>query len=454
MGVRGRTICVVVATALLVCAGAASASAATVTVGPVNPVRVPVNGHPANSDFTIFVEGDVALNADEVEGTVAAGGDLSFASSYNVAAGGAFPSTFLAPGDAFPTYLYVRGGIDFTTGPTNVLKVLNGGYAKIGDTSTYTALDRDQNNAVVNFNIVPPGAAYGSVPRIEGTRTQSPASIGAPVGTNLIDIDGAFAEYRTLTSQLAQCASTVVLTDDAGQPVASPITPGSRAHITLTPGVTNVLQISASDLAALGELTFDNRPNASTPLVVNVTGSSFTGSIPNLAGADSGTAPFMLWNFPTATAVTVTGGDSLEGTIYAPDAYVNWQVTQNIEGNVIAARFTHGVPAAPGGGTPREVHSFPFATTVTCTYDDGVAPPPPPPPPPPPTPTPTPTPTPAPTGPGGSGDPGDTATSELAASGTDGGGVLAGTAAAAVMLLGGAALAAGARRLRRRDGSR
>jgi hypothetical protein len=41
------------ATAVLVCAGASVASAATVTVGPVNPVRVPVNGHPANSDFTI-----------------------------------------------------------------------------------------------------------------------------------------------------------------------------------------------------------------------------------------------------------------------------------------------------------------------------------------------------------------------------------------------------------------
>ena len=167
---------------------------------------------------------------------------------------------------------------------------------------------------------------------------------------------------------------------------------------------------------------------------------------------DSGTAPFMLWNFPTATTVTVTGGDSIEGTIYAPNAYVNWQVTQNIEGNVIAARFTHGVPAL-GGGNPREVHSFPFSADVTCTYDDGVVPPPPTPTPTPtpiPTPTTTPTPPPAP----GPGDPGDTGTAELADSGSDGAPLAAGVSAAAVaVLLAGAALAVAGRRSRR-DGSR
>lgn len=422
--------------------GALMAAAAPITVGPVNPVRVPVSGHPANSDFTIFVEGDVALNADEAEGTVAAGGNLSFSTGYNIAAGSAFPPTFIAPGDAQPTYLYVRGGVDFSAGPTSVLRVLNGGFTKIGDPSTYTAFDRDQNNAVVAYNIVPPGAAYGAVPRIEGTVTQTPAQVAAPVGTDLIDIDGAFATYRSLTAQLGQCPATVVLTDDAGNPVTSPLAPGSRAHVSLTPGQTNVLELSAADLAALGELTFDTLPDPSTPLLVNVTGTSFLGSVPNLAGASSAAAPFILWNFPTATTVTVTGGDSIEGTLYAPNADLNWQVTQNIEGNVIAAGFIHGAPGV-GGTLPREVHSFPFAAELTCTFDDQVEPTPTPTPTltPTPTPTVTPTPTPTPTGGGGGGGspehPGMTGT--LAASGSD----QAGTGAT-LFGLGVALLAAGA----------
>ncbi|MET0829113.1 MAG: collagen-binding domain-containing protein, partial [Microbacterium sp.] len=123
--------------------------------------------------------------------------------------------------------------------------------------------------------------------------------------------------------------------------------------------------ISAGDLDALAEITFLNVPNAATPLVVNVTGTSFNGTTPNLAGISSGAAPFILWNFPDATSITVTGGDSIEGTLYAPNAALTWAVTQNIEGNVIAASFTHGPP--PVLAQPREIHSLPFATEVSCS---------------------------------------------------------------------------------------
>ena len=61
----------------------------------------------------------------------------------------------------------------------------------------------------------------------------------------------------------------------------------------------------------------------------------------------------------------VTGGASIEGTLYAPNAALNWRPTQNIEGNVIAASFTHG-PVSAQTAQPREIHDFPFATTVSC----------------------------------------------------------------------------------------
>ena len=170
-------------------AGLAMASLAALSVwqapavsalAPVNPVRVDLAGHPANSGFLVFVEGDVALNADESEGTIAAGGDLSFNSTYNVAAHAPTDPTFTAPGDNGPTFLYVGGGMAWTG--SQVLRVLNSGFTKIADASTYTARNKDQNGAAVNYRVVKPGASYDSSPRIEGTTNQqTPESVSTPV---------------------------------------------------------------------------------------------------------------------------------------------------------------------------------------------------------------------------------------------------------------------------------
>ncbi|KQO97697.1 collagen-binding domain-containing protein [Leifsonia sp. Leaf264] len=352
---------------------------AAADVGPVNPVRVPITptpppppatpypAHPANSGFLVFIERNVFLNADESEGTLALGGNLSFGTTYNVEAGGTTPTpTFIAPGDTVPTSLYVGGGMNFAQSGGNILRVLNGGYAKVANPSTYLAHDVDMNNSPIDWRITKPAAAAEATPRIEGTSRQTPASIGTPVPSNLIDIPTAFKTYRGLSTDLGTCPNTVVLTDDQGAPLTSPFATGTRGHVELVPGQTNVLTITAEDLSALGELTYDDEPTQSSPLLVNVTGSSFNGRMPNSPGATSAQAPFILYNFPTATTVTVTGGDSLEGTIYAPRADVLWEVTQNIEGNIIGTSFTHG-PGGPAGTTPREVHDFPFDAQLSCS---------------------------------------------------------------------------------------
>ncbi len=336
-----------------------TAAPAAAQVVDINPVRVDVGGHPANSGFLVFIEGDTLLNLDESEGTIATGGNLAFETNYQVALGAGVFDTFTAPGDSDPTTLYVGGGIDWPSN-SSVLQVLRGN-TKVLDTSTYTALNTDSNQAQVNYRLVLPGAAYESTPAITGTNRQSPESIGTPVPTDLIDIPSAFATYRTLTTEIAACAPTIELTDANGTPLTS-ITPGQQSFVTLVPGETNVLQLSAADLANLSEITFRDQPTADTPLVVNITGSSFDGDLPNMPGVSGAQAPYMLWNFAGMSTVTVTGGDSLEGTLYAPNADLTWFPTANIEGNVIAANFTHGPP----GRTVREVHDFPFATTITC----------------------------------------------------------------------------------------
>ncbi len=355
---------VVVLTAWLFVVGAPAPS--TAAVAGINPVRLPLGGHPANSGFLVFVEDDVTLNADESEGTLAMGGDLTIASNYNVAAGSVpVDSTFTAPNDSGPTFLYVGGGLTWAN-PNSVVNIENNGFTKIAQTSTYTAFNTDNNNANVNYRIVPQGSPYNVNPHIDGrTHAQTPASIATPVPSSLIDVPAAFGLYRDTTQQLASCAETVTLTTANGDPLG-PIGPGDQGYLTLEPGVTNVLELTADELDDLASLTFRSQPSASAPLLVNVTGTSFDGNFPNLAGIGGAQAPYILWNFANATSINVTeGGATVEGTLYAPNADLRWRPSQNIEGNVIAADFTHGPTVAPPGQV-REVHDFPFATTLTC----------------------------------------------------------------------------------------
>ncbi|PZE66384.1 hypothetical protein DEI83_07135 [Curtobacterium sp. MCBD17_021] len=361
---------VLLAAAGLTAAGTTPAQAAP-GVAPVNPVTVPVSGHPANQGFLVFVQGDVRLAADETEGTLAAGGDLAFDTSYNIAAGPVPPDTLTLPGETRPTSLYVGGGITFPTGTGAILRVLGQGLTHIGDTSTYDAFDRDQNGAAIDYRIAPEDTTAETVPRIEGTTRQPATDVSRTADPSVLDFDESFARYRSLSADIGTCPATTALTDAAGRPVTSPVAPGTAAEVELRSGSTTVLTLPASDLDALSLLTFRGLPSPDSPLVVNVTGGTFDGTIPNLANLTSNNAPYVLWNFPEATDVHVTGADALEGTIYAPRANVRWDVTQNIEGNVIAASFVHGVPAAPRP-VPLEIHGFPFATTVSCASTDAV----------------------------------------------------------------------------------
>ncbi|WP_141014316.1 collagen-binding domain-containing protein [Nocardioides sambongensis] len=330
-------------------------------INPVTqPVRLGGDLHPANVGFLVFSEGDVVLGANETEGSIATGGNLVIrATNYQVAAGSPPPPTFKGDGDTGYTYLFARGGVTWEN-PGSLVRVENQGFTKIGDTSTYDAFNRDSNNATQPYRIVKKGAPYENQPLIEGrSRAQTPESIGAPVDRSVLDFGVAFAAYRQTSNGLGQCENTVTLRNANGDDLARPVT-GGQSYITLESGRTNVLNLAAAELAGLAEITFRTKPTSSTPLVVNVSGASFVGRIPNMAGVGGSDAPYILWNFPDATTVRITSGATLEGTLFAPNAAVAWEADQNIEGNVIAASFTH----VGGGGS--EVHGFPFDTEVSC----------------------------------------------------------------------------------------
>jgi choice-of-anchor A domain-containing protein len=253
---------------------------------------------------------------------------------------------------------------------------MSDGYLEIGDTAGVHVLDSDSNGASVHTHVVRSTAGYDSTPRIELATAQPVASVGP--ATMPIDFPSLFSTYRERAKAIAACADNVVLDDADGTPLPHPAAgypAGTRGYITLIPGKTNVLKLSASELNNISELSFRNQPDASTPFVVVVDGEVGDWHTPNLAGVSGPQAPFMLWDFPDAATITITAADSLEGTLYAPSAAVTDLDASNIEGDIVAKSLAAGPQTTPGDWVNAgEIHNFPFAADLEC--DQGPTPPP------------------------------------------------------------------------------
>lgn len=346
--------------ALFTAVAGGSAYADTVSVG--NPVD-------GSNGFGVVTEGDAMLGSTESEGPVAIGGNLSFGSGYNVSLN--TPGSFTAPGDDQPTALLVGGRVDYaSSAPNGVLKVLQNGYVKIGDIPGSTAASNDANGAQVNTHITRTAAAYDSTPRIELTTRQPRSSVGP---ADLMDFPSLFSTFRDRADTMAQCANNVTLLDGNGNALSDQenVAPGTNAKVQLTPGKTNVLHVTGEALNNLDEITFLNQPSADTPFLVVVdttaTGGALTWHTPNLAGVSGANAPYMMWDFPDATNITIADGDTVEGTIYAPRADLTDLDPSNIEGDIIARTLTAGPINGPSGPVNAgEIHYFPFDADLEC----------------------------------------------------------------------------------------
>ncbi|MFC1440580.1 choice-of-anchor A family protein [Streptacidiphilus sp. N1-10] len=329
----------------------------------------PVDG---SKGFGVVVENNAVLGSTESEGPIAIGGNLSFGPGYNVSLNSA--GGYTAPGDSKPTALLVNGSVDFAgSSPTGVLKVLSGGYLKVGSLTGADVLNTDGNGASVNTQEVVSGAGYNSVPRIELNSQEPLSAVGPHPG--LIDFDALFAAYRQRSTDMAACPTNVTLLDGNGValPDQSVIPAGSNIKIHLSSSHTNVLHLTGAMLNNISELTFLDQPSSSGPLMIVVdttaTGGKFVWNTPNMAGLQKTAIPSLLWNFPDATDITVSTGDSIEGTIYAPRALLTDVDPSNIEGDIIVRSLVHGplIPSSGSAVNAGELHYFPFTATISCT---------------------------------------------------------------------------------------
>ena len=246
------------------------------------------------------------------------GGNLTVGSNFIVANQAA--GTFTASGDTIPpacSSAAASTGREATGGAVNVS---SSGYVKVGN-MTGSVIPSNGSNPT---HVVPTGGNYGSKPQIALSAVQPPSSVNQ---SGLIDFTSAFSAFASHSADMATCANSVTLTNSNGTPLSFPLSPGTSAYITLTPGTQNVLNISAANLANISTLTFNNSPTSTMPLIINVNTSgvanNFSWTPGNFNGVQSSGVPYMLWNFSTATQVTIAGSSTIPGTIYAPGATVN-----------------------------------------------------------------------------------------------------------------------------------
>ncbi len=311
----------------------------------------------------MFVGGNTTLNSTSIGGPLALGGNLTLGtSSFNVASqnGG----TFTVSGDAHPTGLLVGGNVNWASGGSNsAVNVQSNDYVKIGDMTGSAVLTNG------NTHVLPsgPGHSFDSHPQIAEVVNQTTAVNQS----GLIGFSSAFSTFRANSANLASCTGTVVLTGANGTPLPATLPPSTNAYVVLTSGVQNVLNITAANLANIKLLQFNNNnspvPTASTPLIINVdttgVGNNFNWATPpNFNGLQNASAAYILWNFPTATTLTLGGSSTIPGTIYAPGSTVAENDQNGLNGGVIAGAYTQGGPNGSFNGG--QVTPSAFNTTV------------------------------------------------------------------------------------------
>lgn len=336
-------------------------AAAVAQGGDARPPEAVITPLAGAGDFNAFVEGDARFYDGEMEGPLAVGGNLVLSGGYRVAIH--TPGTTTAPGDALPSALIVNGRVDWdASAPDATLDVFDG-YVKIGDMSGSAALDRDRNGAAQSTRVNSSGDAYEDLPHISShVREPLDAVEGEP-----LDVAAAFAGFRSAAGELATCPATVALLTGNEDPYVNDLPENAEVKIRIASGRTNVLKIDAAELSRISDLDFLGKPTANGPLVVVVdtsgVGDDFDWRPPNLSGVGGAEAPYILWDFPTATAITLpSGGHTIEGSILAPNAKLTDHDVNNIEGQVVVRELVEG-----GGGTSAgELHQFPFKGIVDC----------------------------------------------------------------------------------------
>jgi choice-of-anchor A domain-containing protein len=310
-----------------------------------------VGGGPAIGEIPAFTDGNVAIfaggsftatgQAAEAEGLMVVMGTATFdrptGGTFNVGTVGAGSQIAPPPG----TDMLVTGG-GVVVGPNNTLSV---GALSVGQDGTLLGGNINTAGSVV----VQPG---GSVETSNGSIVENNPQASAP-----------FAGFgASLTSASGQFSAL----PDTGSTAVSFGTATFTGNGTSNP---QVFTISAAQLATAQAFVFNGIPTNPTggwvPIIVNVTGAgpatmlqnfmSINGTRVDDLGVNMGNAArSLLWNFTSASDVTIAGTSQNIGSLLVPQAGGTLTVNASTNGRV----YTNGNIVMSGSGN--EMHNYPW----------------------------------------------------------------------------------------------
>jgi choice-of-anchor A domain-containing protein len=296
-------------------------------------------------DFNAFVRDNVTFNQGDIDGPVAIGNNLVLAGTGQMAQQSVGTWTH----NGLPIGLMIDRTVIFSSG--SGINLLSQSNLLIGITGPVNIYDT-QNNTQVNTQVS--GGSYNSNPRILMDHHQPASSIDIPSGT-LIDFDDIFSTFRTRSTAVGQLPNDVSLSHANGYALDRQNLPNNaQVYINQLATGDNILNVDATNLNRIQTMVFGNngRPSASQRLIINVDApGNFNWNNFNFSGIGSTQAPYILLNFPATTTLNINASQTIEGTVFAPDAYVFKNNSANIEGQVIAESYRQG------GG---ELHYFPY----------------------------------------------------------------------------------------------
>ncbi len=330
--------------------------------------------------FTVVSAGDMTLGNHELEGSVAAGGDIRVgsASPYSVIHSAAGNGDYSLPQAADGTYYrLIAGGTFNAVGSTSLLRVSSGGNPGTAATAGRIALG-DTTGLVAT----PRGAGVcvqpSSVSDCSGAALEQSA-----FAQSIADVErpGVFDEFIDAAAR----ESLVTWSDNIADgsildTVPVTLTPsGSEYALELSASKVNVWTVDASDLPsgdwklAFGSVT----PSADTPLVIRLVAGD--GAVVNLPAETIGFqdapgsasndryARYMLWNIQQSAgqSVSVTSNGIVPGSFLAPRSVLTTGPGKTlIEGQIYAAEvILHN---------DGEIHHYAFASQLRV--DDAPAP--------------------------------------------------------------------------------
>jgi choice-of-anchor A domain-containing protein len=284
--------------------------------------------------FQIFVEKTAILSSLQSDGPIAVGENLTVNGNYQVAvksAGSFFVNNSLIG-------LLVNGKVIYKSG--NALQV-NNGYVKIGNLENSKVWLTDDKGTYSNTQIC--NGSYNSSPRIQLKDKSQNLNISDSKKEveekDLIDFGTAMETMRKSSKAMGVKSNNVQLTDENDIPVFNNKYP-SRVKLTLNSGI-NFLSISGNELNSISELVCNNKPDANHVLVINVDAKdTFIWQVWKQTGVGINECPYVLYNFHTTTTLHIEGTNSIEGTVFAPDADIHKNKNNaDIEGQIIGISF-------------------------------------------------------------------------------------------------------------------